>query len=91
MKKGTQYTEKDNVATCLADVYPGDCLQTGFCEVEAAQDVPVYHKIALRPIRQGEDVYKYGEVIGTATADISSGCHVHVHNMESRRDRGDRK
>ncbi len=37
----------------------------------------------------GEEVRKYGEVIGLANAPISPGDHVHVHNVESQRGRGD--
>ena len=33
---------------------------------------------------------KYGEVIGAATRDIRVGEHVHVHNVEGKRGRGDR-
>jgi altronate hydrolase len=39
------------------------------------------HKVAVRPIRAGETVHKYGQVIGVATADISPGAHVHTQNM----------
>jgi altronate dehydratase small subunit len=40
-------------------------------------------------IGKGDDVVKYGEIIGRATADIAKGEHVHVHNIESLRGRGD--
>jgi altronate dehydratase small subunit len=36
-------------------------------------------------------VIKYGETIGLATSDISPGEHVHVHNVEGQRGRGDRR
>ena len=48
------------------------------------------HKIALTRISIGEAVLKYGSPIGTATMDIEPGAHVHVHNVESGRGRGDR-
>lgn len=53
-------------------------------------DVPPGHKIALADIPEGGDVRKYGAVIGRATAAIRAGDHVHVHNIESTRLRGDR-
>ena len=49
--------------------------------VIADQDIPVYHKAAIREIRQGEPVIKYGEPIGYATQDIHVGDHVHIHNV----------
>jgi altronate dehydratase small subunit len=60
-------------------------------EVTMGQTVNYGHKFAVRDIAQGEDVLKYGEVIGRATAAIPTGTHAHVHNIESLRGRGDRK
>lgn len=48
------------------------------------------HKFAVKLIRQGEDIIKYGEVIGAAVTDIPVGAHVHVHNLEGKRGRGDK-
>ncbi|MPN58021.1 Galactarate dehydratase (L-threo-forming) [bioreactor metagenome] len=58
-------------------------------ELQASMSVPYGHKIAVRDIKAGEDILKYGEVIGRATDDIQKGAHVHVHNVESLRGRGD--
>ncbi len=44
-------------------------------------DVPAGHKLALRDIRAGEPVRKYGAVIGRATRDIKAGEWVHTHNL----------
>ena len=40
-------------------------------------------KYALRDIAAGESVVKYGYPIGTATADIPAGAHVHAHNLKT--------
>ena len=53
--------------------------------MEAKEDIPLGHKIALRDIKEGEKVKEYGEIIGRATKDISKGSHVHVHNIRSLR------
>jgi hypothetical protein len=45
--------------------------------------------IALAAIASGARVVKYGSAIGTATADIPRGAHVHTHNVMSSRGRGD--
>ncbi|WP_335415307.1 UxaA family hydrolase [Bacillus sp. JJ1566] len=47
------------------------------------------HKFAVKAIREGETILKYGEVIGRAIRDIAEGEHVHVHNLEGTRGRGD--
>ena len=41
------------------------------------------HKYALRDIKSGEDIIKYGNPIGHATADIKKGEHVHSHNLKT--------
>ena len=41
------------------------------------------HKYALCDIRTGENIIKYGNLIGHATADIKKGEHVHTHNMKT--------
>jgi altronate hydrolase len=41
------------------------------------------HKIALRPLRAGDLVRKYGQPFGRATADIAPGAWVHTHNVET--------
>ena len=39
------------------------------------------HKYALCNINKGENIIKYGNPIGHATADIKEGEHVHTHNV----------
>ncbi len=41
------------------------------------------HKYALRDIKAGEDIIKYGNPIGHATVDIKAGEHVHTHNVKT--------
>lgn len=41
------------------------------------------HKIALKDIRAGEKIIKYGFPIGVAMRDISKGDWVHVHNVKT--------
>ena len=41
------------------------------------------HKYALRDIKCGEDIIKYGNPIGHATCDIKCGEHVHTHNVKT--------
>jgi altronate dehydratase small subunit len=76
----------DNVATALEDLEPDDRLDE---DTAAVESVPFGHKVALEPIATGEEVVKYGEVIGRATDPIDPGEWVHTHNCESNRGRGD--
>lgn len=84
---------KDNVATCV-DYFPAGSTISYFRggvedSLQLLQDIPLGHKVALCPISRNEDIIKYAESIGIATVDLKPGQHVHVHNMESRRGRGD--
>ena len=79
----------DNVATAIADLDAGAEVATDTDPVALVDDIEFGHKFALASIRAGEEVCKYGEVIGRATADVDPGEHVHVHNCESTRGRGD--
>lgn len=87
--------DKDNVATIFAnDVKEGMAVnirdKKGNSVTETVRaDIPYGHKVAVKPIRKGEPIIKYGEEIGVATQDIETGDYVHVHNLDSQRARGD--
>lgn len=81
--------DRDNVATALESLEAGRRLTVGGGSVVVRESIPSGHKIALRPIAAGEAVIKYGSPIGTARVRIDTGQHVHVHNVESTRGRGD--
>jgi altronate hydrolase len=51
--------------------------------VTARTSIPMFHKIALRPIRAGKIIWRGGWPIGRATVDIAVGEHVHTHNLVS--------
>ena len=51
----------------------------------SADDVPIGHKIALKPLKAGDTAVKYGEDIGKIVADVKLGGHVHVHNLKTKR------
>ena len=69
--------DRDNVAVAVRDVEPGESVGGAV----ASERIPTFHKVALRRIDIGDDVCKYGEVIGIATAKIDAGAWVHTHNL----------
>jgi altronate dehydratase small subunit len=85
--------DKDDVATVLREMKMGESIhfrKGGNMEtVILLEAIPFGHKAAIVTIQQGDDVYKYGDVIGRATQNIKPGEHVHVHNIEGVRGRGD--
>ena len=52
---------------------------------EAASDIPIGHKLAIKPMKQGDTVIKYSTDIGKVVAEIKRAQHVHVHNLRTRR------
>ena len=54
-------------------------------KLKAQQDIPIGHKVALKPLKKGETVIKYGEDIGKMVADAGVGSHVHVQNLKTKR------
>ena len=80
---------RDNLVTCLRDLHPGEQVKLDGNTYTVRQEIPQFHKMAVEAIPVGGLAYKYGEVIGRATQDIAVGDHVHVHNLESTRGRGD--
>lgn len=92
-KQAVVIHEKDNVATCV-NYFPAGSIISFFRggledKLQLQQDIPLGHKVAICPISRDGEVVKYAESIGIATVDIEPGQHVHVHNMESKRGRGD--
>ncbi len=79
----------DNVAQAVADLPADQTITVAGDVVALRQPIPFGHKLARRPIARGELVLKYGQPIGRAIAEIAAGEHVHVHNVESLRGRGD--
>ncbi|MDR2945162.1 MAG: UxaA family hydrolase [Candidatus Adiutrix sp.] len=81
--------EADTVVTCLEPLSPGQSVTWGGEDIAVRDAVAVFHKMAVRPMKKGEACLKYGQCIGLATRDIAPGEHVHTHNIESLRGRGD--
>ena len=85
----------DNVATVMQDIEPHTEVELSITGKEriirVTEKIKFGHKFAIRDIRRGERIVKYGEPIGIATRDIRSGQHVHIHNLESARGRGDKE
>ena len=89
MKAALVISDRDNVATALEPLDPGRVLDFSGRVVTVVERIPSGHKVALTKIERGQNVIKYGSSIGTASATIAAGAHVHTHNVASGRGRGD--
>lgn len=84
-------SEKDNVAVAIENIEENEEITVKFTDgsvkkMLVLENVPIYHKLAIRDIDKGSYVLKYGEHIGRASVDIKTGNHVHEQNVENVRE-----
>ena len=70
-------SDEDNVVVATERTEPGATVADG---ITARQRIPFGHKVAIRPIAQGDAVVKFGQIIGFASQPIAPGDWVHEHN-----------
>ncbi len=73
----------DNIACLARTVERGGTLTIEGQEFNLKMTLGLGHKIALRDISMGEKIIKFGAPIGSAVERISTGEHVHLHNIKS--------
>ena len=83
MNEMVRITSRDMVAVALKPLKAGETVSYGGGSITLKEDLPMGHKAALRDIRKGEAVIKYGFPIGEATEAIPAGAHVHTHNLHT--------
>lgn len=69
----------DNIVVALENLNAGDEINP--YGVELKTFISKGHKASIRQIAEGENVIRYGQIIGSATEVIPAGCHVHSHNL----------
>ena len=74
---------QDNCLAVAASLESGTVLEVEGRRIVIEVPVGIGHKLARRDIAQGEKILKYGAVIGSATAAIRCGEHIHLHNLAS--------
>ncbi|MFD6441890.1 UxaA family hydrolase [Peribacillus sp. NPDC060186] len=87
-------SKEDSVAVALSDIPEKTSVVVKVGQDDLAvtilEPIRFGHKFAVKAVEHGADIIKYGEVIGAASAFIPAGAHVHVHNLEGKRGRGDK-
>jgi (2R)-sulfolactate sulfo-lyase subunit alpha len=86
------HSPKDNVGVVVVEDLKAGTNMLGVItendtttELVAKHDIPIGHKVALKPLKAGDTVIKYGEDIGRMVSDAAPGEHVHVHNLKTKR------
>ncbi len=83
MKRTLKIHEKDNVVVALEPISANETIVVDGMEIKVLSDVPQAHKVAIKEIKAGEHVIKYGASIGFAKDDITTGQHIHSHNLKT--------
>ena len=73
--------ERDNIAIARVPLAPGQPVSIDGLAITVRQPVPMGHKVALRVVAAGENIVRYGQVMGRARMAIEPGSHVHTHNV----------
>ena len=86
------HDEKDNVGVVVIETTKKgqDCSawimeNDKTIKVPSTNEVPLGHKIALKDLKSGDTIFKYGHDIGKVVKDIKKGEHVHVHNVKTKK------
>jgi (2R)-sulfolactate sulfo-lyase subunit alpha len=86
------HDEGDSVGVVVVEgVKAGDSLtgwimdQDKTIAFKAVDDIPIGHKLAIKPMAQNDTAIKYGVDIGRIVAPVAPGEHVHVHNLKTKR------
>ena len=61
--------DSDDVLVALRDLKKGETVNG----ILLKEDIPQAHKIALRALKKGTPLHKYGNVIGILTRDVEPG------------------
>ena len=85
---------KDNVGCALRDITSKEYIDLNLkgkvmATIVTKEKIPFGFKVAIKEIKKGEDIIKYGETIGKAIKNILPGELVHINNVEGIRGRGD--
>ena len=81
-----QIQSGDNVAVALENLERHEKVLLDGQYVILQEKVLQGHKFAIKEIRAGEEIVKYGYPIGVAKVNISSGQWIHTHNMRTKLD-----
>jgi len=86
------HDEGDSVGVVVVEgVKAGDALNGWIMDQDkeiafkAMSDIPIGHKLAIKPLAKDATVIKYGTDIGRVVASIGVGEHAHVHNIKTKR------
>ena len=83
MKSFIKINPSDNVAVALQPIVKGTVIELNNSTLTLTEDIMQGHKFALKNLKPGDSIIKYGNPIGYATTEISAGSWIHTHNLKT--------
>lgn len=83
MQDFIKINKDDNVAVALKPIAKGTSIDVAETMVTTIEDIPQGHKFAIKPVKKGDAVIKYGFRIGYAQEDVEVGGWIHTHNLKT--------
>ena len=83
MKSFIKINPSDNVAVALQPLAKGTVIELDNSTFTLTEDIMQGHKFALKSLKPGDSIIKYGNPVGHATAEISAGSWIHTHNLKT--------
>lgn len=83
MQDFIKINKDDNVAVALKPIPKGTRVNIAGTEITVLEDIPQGHKFAIKPVKKGDAVIKYGFRIGYAQSDVEVGGWIHTHNLKT--------
>ncbi|MDD2256221.1 MAG: UxaA family hydrolase [Bacteroidales bacterium] len=75
--------QNDNVVVALKNMEENAQIEVNGEKIQLKSAIVFGHKIAIKSIKAGDNILKYGLSIGIAITDITAGEHVHVQNLRT--------
>jgi len=75
-----QIHERDNVLVALADLAAGTKIEFQNRVIELKDPIPAKHKFFIHDIKEGDEVFMYGVVVGKVTKSLASGMLMTTDN-----------
>ena len=86
------HSPKDNVGVVVVEGLKAGTEMLGVItetdttlKLKAMTDIPIGHKVALKDLKAGDTLIKYGQDVGKMVGDAKKGHHVHIHNHRTKR------
>ena len=73
----------DNVAVAISELKSGETITVDGVSIVLKENIPAWHKVALKDFSEGEDIIKYGYPIGHARMAVKQGSWMNEKQIQT--------